>query len=207
MRFTDGNICVHKFEMGNVAELTWDNDSNQKNDAKVMRSKTSDVTFRKDSEMMNATSGFEVAAIKPSQREARQIHRQLWKSLNDVRGLCTSGDWIDGAHLELVAGFETVRDNLAMHFAVEEACANFEQIPVWTASMEQWIEDLRAERTELYQLISDVVEEAHSLCGYRFSPRKMRYEIDRFHAFDSKLIAHEAIGCFNNWVQFTYKAQ
>lgn len=144
--------------------------------------------------MTTSTLGIGTSGPRPTainQIEINDEHRELWSLLNGLRGLCASGDWLDGSQRELFEALGMLRDRLALHFALEEAGPLDDEMLV-DGDLSQEIENLRAEHVDLYQQISDIADEAESLRHRRVTPRAVRRLVRRFDAFDSALITHES---------------
>lgn len=125
----------------------------------------------------------------------REDHRQLWLLLNDIRGLCasddsSSGDMSPGGYDLLVSKLETLRDDLAMHFATEEAGGPFREKSCDSDSVRRF-DRFRQEHTDLYQEIATLADLAASELEQDVGELVKREIIDRFHTFDARLIAHE----------------
>ncbi|NIP86535.1 MAG: hemerythrin domain-containing protein, partial [Planctomycetales bacterium] len=93
----------------------------------------------------------------------------------------------------VVRYFSWLRDQLAMHFALEDAYGYFEDAIAEAPRLSDQAEELRAEHDELFQEICELVEEAEQLmyherpCGY---PEQTELAI-RFYRFHARFQEHE----------------
>ena len=140
--------------------------------------------------------------MKPLELEARKTyavsrdrlnddHRELFSLLNEVRGFCASGEWLDGSHDQLFHFIESLRDRLAIHFALEEAGTLNDETLI-EGNLAHEIESLRKEHIGLYEQIVQIAHDAEAMRYRRMTPRSLRRIVNRLYQFDSEFIAHES---------------
>lgn len=122
--------------------------------------------------------------------EIKEVHQELWQLLDDLRHrvtrpiapqLCRS----------LIDRFELLRDQLALHFALEEAYGYFED-PVQVAPrLSEQAEGLRSQHQDLYADFCDLLEQAEQMFYHQRHTELTLWIGDRFLAFDRRLREHE----------------
>jgi hemerythrin-like domain-containing protein len=96
-------------------------------------------------------------------QEIKEVHQDLWQSLRDARTAASrviesSADW-----RKLAAFLGKFRDQIALHFALEEAYGYFEDPLDVAPRLCRRAEALRAEHADLYAKICRVVDRAEQL--------------------------------------------
>jgi hemerythrin-like domain-containing protein len=92
-------------------------------------------------------------------QEIKEVNEELWKLLEDVRNLCREPQQVAGDRRQVVDKLADLRDQLALHFALEEAFGYFED-PVRVAPrLSVAAGNLRAEHQLLYSRIRDLADE------------------------------------------------
>ena len=93
-------------------------------------------------------------------QEIKEAHQELWQRLADVRLILMRPVPFTADGKEFVSLLGDLRDQLALHFALEEAYGYFDD-PVFVApQLGRLAESLRAQHCELYLEITQLVEQA-----------------------------------------------
>lgn len=96
-------------------------------------------------------------------QEIKDVNRGLWGLFDTVEQFCSRPISIHGASKKFVELLNELRDQLALHFALEEAYGYFDD----PAHVEPWISDrvdsIRGEHRYLYVAMCELVEHAESL--------------------------------------------
>lgn len=125
-------------------------------------------------------------------QEIKEVNQDLWRLLADVRRMCHDPISIDAAPRRFSGLANELRDQLALHFALEEAYGYFEDpIDVAPRLCEQ-AASLRTEHQDLYLMIVHVTELAERLTELQRADGFLRDVVRRFAEFDERLQKHEA---------------
>jgi hypothetical protein len=96
-------------------------------------------------------------------KEIKDVNQELWEQLQALRDHVKRRITTSHQARQCVDLIARLRDNVAMHFALEEACGYFED-PVYVAP---WLNDraqeLRQQHPELYQRVCHLFELAERL--------------------------------------------
>ena len=126
-------------------------------------------------------------------QEIKEVNQDLWRVLGDVRRMCDSPATIDSAPRRFFSLVETLRDHLALHFALEEAYGYFDD-PIYVAPrLCQQANQLRAEHRELYLMVVDLVEASELLNQPSRLVGSVLTAVKQFKDFDERLHRHEAL--------------
>ena len=116
-------------------------------------------------------------------QEIKEVNEELWKLLDDVRQLCSDPQQIQVQRRRAVELLASLRDQLAMHFALEEAFGYFDD-PIRVAPrLSMAASSLREEHKTLYAKIRDLADEVDeedragslAMCGPRVAERFREY--------------------------------
>ena len=124
-------------------------------------------------------------------QEIKEVNAALWELLAEAREACPRASAKDGQR-QLVGLLGRLRDQLAMHFALEEAFGYFEDPVEVAPHLSQRANELRAQHGRLYVLIRDLAEHAEqALYGedHSDSPKQIA---TLFNAFHAELQEHES---------------
>ncbi|ADB16348.1 hypothetical protein Psta_1673 [Pirellula staleyi DSM 6068] len=122
--------------------------------------------------------------------EIKEVHQELWQLLDDLRHRI-SRPIAPQMCRTLLDRLELLRDQLALHFALEEAYGYFED-PVQVAPrLSQRAEALRSEHQELYANFCDLLDEAEHKFYDEHEAELTIWIGDRFLQFDRQLREHE----------------
>jgi hypothetical protein len=125
-------------------------------------------------------------------QEIKEVNQELWQLLSNIREVCSSV-WMVRQHTgQLVDMLTDLRDQLALHFALEEAYGYFEHpapAPPLTSDLAC---RLRAEHRRLYLLSSQLAESGEQLqFDGNFAEIVTTLPI-RFEQLDQELMLHES---------------
>jgi len=140
-------------------------------------------------------------------REFQVDNRRLRKTRVALEELTRNPAASENHRLEIVRLLAELRDQLAIHFALEEACGYFEEIREMAPHLVAQAETLKAEHEDLFESIRRVADEAEKQVT-RSTPANGRLSanrresgrngqalariVRRFQIFDKRLTAHEA---------------
>ncbi|MEO8495644.1 MAG: hemerythrin domain-containing protein [Planctomycetota bacterium] len=125
--------------------------------------------------------------------EIKEVNQDLWRLLADVRRMCGSPATIDAAPRRFFGLVEVLRDQLALHFALEEAYGYFEDPIVVAPRLCRQANRLRSEHRELYLMVVDLGETAESLAHPSRVIGTVLTAVKQFKAFDERLQRHESL--------------
>jgi iron-sulfur cluster repair protein YtfE (RIC family) len=124
-------------------------------------------------------------------QEIKEVNQDLWRLLADVRRMCDSPATIDSAPRRFFGLVEELRDQLALHFALEEAYGYFENPIEVAPRLCRQANELRAEHHELYLLIVDFTEASELLTHPERVIGTVLTVVKQFQEFDERLKRHE----------------
>jgi hypothetical protein len=140
--------------------------------------------------MVTATQILTVNA--PFLREIKDDNRRLADLLVALRALTGNSVLLRNHWHRLVDLLARLCDQLALHFALEEAYGYFEDEFDVPPHLAERAEALQAERTDLFGSIRHIAEEAEEWRARRGSPHRLFLMARRFRHFDAELQNHEA---------------
>ncbi|HUG68010.1 MAG TPA: hemerythrin domain-containing protein [Pirellulaceae bacterium] len=135
-------------------------------------------------------------------QEIKEVNQDLWRLLADVRRMCDSPATIDSAPRRFFGLVEELRDQLALHFALEEAYGYFENPIEVAPRLCRQANELRAEHHELYLMIVDFSETSELLIHPDRVIGTVLAAVKQFQAFDERLKRHES--CENELIMQEY---
>lgn len=120
--------------------------------------------------------------------------REIWHQLNELRGFCSVGSWIDCDLRAFLGRLERLRDDLAMHFAYEWGGTGALREAALDRSLSAGqLSVFVQEQTQIYGMISDLAADVeHLVHTYDVAPDAVRAAMSRFKTFDALLISHES---------------
>ena len=96
-------------------------------------------------------------------QEIKEVNQDLWRLLADIRRMCARPESIRADRSSFLTMLDDLRDQIGLHFALEEAYGYFED-PVHVApQLCERAFELRAEHNELYLQISRLSDDALEL--------------------------------------------
>ena len=126
-------------------------------------------------------------------QEIKEVDQELLRLLANARRMCLDPTSIHTAPRRFIGLVEQLRDQLALHFALEEAYGYFDD-PVYVAPrLCQQAERLRAEHADLYVMVVDVSESAERLVEQIRRDCLVRDVVRQFCDFHEALRQHEAL--------------
>lgn len=125
-------------------------------------------------------------------REIKEVNEDLWRQLAGVRDICCEETEVRGHARQLPDVLAQLRDQLAMHFALEEAYGYFEDPVAVAPRLNATAGALRDEHSSLYSSICDVLEfvEAEFYAGRLVTSAPQ--VVTLFGTFYDQLQSHEA---------------
>lgn len=124
-------------------------------------------------------------------REIKEVNLDLWRLLRGVRVMCSDPATILGDRLAFLKLVDELRDQLALHFALEEAYGYFDDPVDVAPQLCERAESLRSEHGELYMLVCDLSDQASELPRAHDVTQLVRQVVDAFAAFDRRFKNHE----------------
>ena len=125
-------------------------------------------------------------------QEIKEVNEDLWHLLAEVRRYCQRGVTSHAGCCQLLEALGALRDQMALHFALEEAYGYFDE-PVYVAPrLSEQAAELRNEHRALYLDISNFVEDAERLNYRKRLPAAMPQLALRYEAFQAQFEEHEA---------------
>lgn len=125
-------------------------------------------------------------------QEIKEVHEDLWKLLEDVRQVCSDAHNVRECGRRVADLMGNLRDQLALHFALEEAYGYFED-PVRAAPhLSDAARVLRDEHEGLYATVRDLADDLEE----QFRAGKLgacaEDVVKRFGRYHDQLKRHEA---------------
>ena len=96
-------------------------------------------------------------------QEIKDDHHELRQLMHHVQAMFERPVWMTTEHGRLVDLLGKLRDQLAMHFSLEEAFGYFEDAITVAPHLSKRAENLRAQHARLYSDLSTLAERAESL--------------------------------------------
>lgn len=123
-------------------------------------------------------------------QEIKEVHHELWCLLAKIREMCQQPDQVLRQGGRLADLFECLRDQLALHFALEEAYGYFED-PVHVAPrLCDRAFSLREEHCRLYVKVTTLEQQVREVLD-RPTRARLLALINDFDEFDRQFQAHE----------------
>jgi hypothetical protein len=125
-------------------------------------------------------------------QEIKEVNQELWRLLENLRHLCSSAITIQEHAAQLIAMLRDLRDQLALHFALEEAYGYFDDPALVVPTVAHQAAMLRAEHRQLYSKAIRLSHDAeHFWCDGNLADLMTRTP-DQFWEFESILQQHES---------------
>jgi hemerythrin len=143
---------------------------------------------------INATLTINAAFLQEIKEDNREFHVLLsdCKTLFlDTMLVSPTGHLLVPA-TQIVELLSSLRDQIAMHFSLEEAFGYFEDAISVAPRLSDWAEKLRDQHRTLYQEVCNLEEEAEKLCYHELPASYVEVISDHFSQFDRRLERHEA---------------
>lgn len=124
-------------------------------------------------------------------QEIKEVNADLWRRLDQLDALCREQNGTASANHDLSDRFSELRDQLALHFALEEAYGYFDDPLHASPRICERAERLREEHRGLFEKIRVLAEFVEDLnCHGRLASHARQVSL-RFAAFHEQLMAHE----------------
>jgi len=124
-------------------------------------------------------------------QEIKEVNEELWRSLGELRS-CFERPVSPGQCRHLVEQLGELRDQLALHFALEEAYGYFDDPAFVPPSVGESAERLRSEHRQLYVRLSNLVERAEQMSYELQLNQLVDWLGPQFAKFDAALRDHES---------------
>lgn len=124
-------------------------------------------------------------------QEIKEVNADLWDLLSETQRFCSDTHHAAAHCRELVSLLATLRDNLAMHFALEEAYGYFDDPVTVQPHLSAKADTLREQHAVLYKRIRDLAESAEQLLYDKQLSENLPKLLDRLHGFFDQLQNHE----------------
>ncbi len=125
-------------------------------------------------------------------QEIKDVNQELWRLLEEVRYICSRPIPVRQSSRGLVDRLSLLRDQLALHFALEEAYGYFDDPVMVDPRLSVQANRLREEHRKLYVKICELVDYAEQLHHRgEWASWLTRVSLG-FHAFYDQLQTHEA---------------
>ena len=124
-------------------------------------------------------------------QEIKEVNQDLWRLLERVKHLCLKPQTVERMGRQVVDLLAEFRDQLAMHFALEEAYGYFDDPLQVAPRLNALASTLREEHQVLYALIRDLVDDVDELSrGGKLSGGGPRV-VERFQEYYDRFQQHE----------------
>jgi hypothetical protein len=123
-------------------------------------------------------------------QEIKDVNQELWDVLAQLRHRCQR-PIAPGSCRQLIDRLCQLRDQLALHFSLEEAYGYFEDPIDVAPQLSRAAERLRAEHKELYLDLCDMVERAERMLYDEQHAALALWIGPEFLEFDGRLLSHE----------------
>jgi hypothetical protein len=124
-------------------------------------------------------------------QEIKEVNDELWSLLEKARHACTRPIALSGNCRHFVNMLLELRDQLALHFALEEAYGYFDDPVDVSPHTSYQAEKLRSEHRRLYSHLSDLVERAETMLEEGHQALLATSIPGQFILFDEALQNHE----------------
>jgi len=121
-------------------------------------------------------------------QEIKEVHAELWHLLGDLQATCQLGVRRGNAAIRFVGDLGLLRDQLALHFALEEAYGYFDDPAYVAPRLCESAKRLRREHQDLYFEICAIAEDAECTPNTIKCYRRL---VTRFQDFHRRLMLHE----------------
>lgn len=122
-------------------------------------------------------------------QEIKEVNQELWGTLREALVACNPKATHPG---QIVTTLEELRDQVALHFALEEAYGYFEGPSYVAPRLCEQADRLRSEHRTLYGALSDLVEDADDWHHKRELLHHVAEVCDRLQTFHTDLRHHES---------------
>ena len=124
-------------------------------------------------------------------QEIKEVNQDLWRSLRVLKRQCARPSAILNHQKTFLACFEEARDQLALHFALEEAFGYFDDPVDVAPQLCDQAFALRSEHGPLYLEFCELVDRVCELSDGGVVSDSVRAIVDDFEKFHQSLLKHE----------------
>jgi hypothetical protein len=125
-------------------------------------------------------------------QEIKEVNQEMWDSLSQLESLCSRPISLKACCFEFVGRLGDLRDQLALHFALEEAYGYFDGPEDVAPDIAQRASKLRNQHRTIYQACDTLVEQAETLLCERNLAALTTVVPVAFDKFANQLRQHEA---------------
>lgn len=125
-------------------------------------------------------------------QEIKEVNQELWQLLAAVRVRCSAHALSSHQTHGMVVLLQELRDQLALHFALEEAYGYFEEPCDAAPQLCERADLLRAEHKDLYLDLCQIADQAEAFLTAREHALLAQWLPPRFQSFDIRLKRHES---------------
>ena len=124
-------------------------------------------------------------------QEIKDDHHELRQLLHHTAAMLARPAWMPIEYDRLVELFSKLRDQLAMHFSLEEAYGYFEDAISVAPHLSRRAEQLRSQHYELYSELCRLTERAEQLLYHETTDAVVVQLADDFRRFSERFQQHE----------------
>ncbi len=125
-------------------------------------------------------------------QEIKEVNQELWSLLEELQCHCLPAACLSTPLGDLAVMLSELRDQIALHFALEEAYGYFDEPVFVEPRLCRHAASLRQEHQSLYLMISELVDVAEDYQFRGAMPHQITVLCNQFLAFYDQLQAHEA---------------
>jgi hypothetical protein len=124
-------------------------------------------------------------------QEIKEDHHELRQLLHHTGAMLERPDWMPIEYNRLADLFEKLRDQLGMHFALEEAYGYFDDALLVAPRLSRKAEQLRSQHGELYADLCRLTDQAEQLLYHEASDAIVAQLAADYRTFCQQFYAHE----------------
>jgi hypothetical protein len=128
-------------------------------------------------------------------REIKDDHHELRQLIHHTSAMIDRSGPVEIEYPRLVEMFTKLRDQLAMHFSLEEAYGYFEDAIAVAPHLCRRAEALRGQHFDLFAELCRLVESAEQLLFEKQPERKLQRVSENYRVFLSHFREHEMLEC------------
>jgi len=128
-------------------------------------------------------------------QEIKEGHHELRQLMHHVAAMFGRPGWMQMEFEKLVELLAKMRDQLGMHFTLEEAYGYFEDAIYEAPHLSRRAEQLRAQHRDLYSLLCGLVERAEQRLYHESAPLAAPDLADSYREFSQRFHDHESREC------------
>ncbi len=125
-------------------------------------------------------------------QEIKDVHQELWRAFTELQGICHDAQQIHERPRDVVELLIQLRDQLALHFSLEEAYGYFDD-PIRVAPhLSESAKRLRDEHEVLYGTFATLTEDMEERHRSGELPKSSDELVERFSRYYTEMQSHEA---------------